>query len=270
MKRCVSFVIDVLVRLAVDRNDPRVATLRRTRNCPDGQPLERVATDDQTSRAEFETAGGRLRVKGLPRDITRRKGSEKRQDLVNSELDHRVKNVLARVIAVVRHTRRSSGTIDEFVNALDGRIQSIATAHAVLSQGRWDGVSLADLIRFQLAPYTTNANTTISGPNVTLTTAQTQAVAMVIHELVTNAAKHGALSSPDGRVSMSWDRAGADAAPILTITWRELGGSPITAPVQSGYGLCLIRDLIPYELGGTVDLTFPPSGACCKIAIPLG
>ncbi len=268
MKRCVLFVIDVLVRLAVDRNDPLVAALRRTPNRPDGQPLERVAADDQTSRAEFEAAGGLFRVKGLTRHITRPKRSEKRQDLVISELNHRVKNVLARVAAVVRHTRRASGTIDEFVNALDGRIQSIATAHALLSQGRWDGVSLADLIRFQLAPYTTDANTTISGPNVTLSTAQTQAVAMVIHELVTNAAKHGALSSPDGRVSMSWDRTD-DAAPILTITWRELGGSLITAPVQSGYGLSLIRDLIPYELGGTVDLTFPPTGACCKIAIPL-
>jgi two-component sensor histidine kinase len=89
-------------------------------------------------------------------------------------------------------------TIDEFVNALDGRIQSIATAHALLSQGHWDGVSLADLIRYQLALYATNADTTISGPNVTLTTAQTQAIAIVIHELVTSAAKHGALSSPDG------------------------------------------------------------------------
>jgi len=102
-----------------------------------------------------------------------------------------------------------------------------------------------------------------------LTSAETQAVAMVIHELVTNAAKHGALSSPDGRVSVTWDRAGSDAAAILTITWRELGGPPIAAPVPFGYGLSLIRDLIPHELGGTVDLKFPSDGACCKIEIPI-
>jgi hypothetical protein len=90
---------------------------------------------------------------------------------------------------------------------------------------------------------------------------------MVMHELVTNAAKYGALSSPDGSVAVSWDRTSAD--PILTITWRERSGPPITAPVQSGYGSSLIRDLIPYELGGTVDLQFPPDGACCKIEIPL-
>jgi len=107
-------------------------------------------------------------------------------------------------------------------------------------------VGLTDLIRHQLAPYTTDANTTICGPDVMLTSAETQAVAMVIHELVTNAAKHGSLSSPDGRVSVSWDRTGTDAAAILTIAWRELGGPAIAATVQSGYGSSLIRDLIPH------------------------
>jgi len=96
---------------------------------------------------------------------------------------------------------------------------------------------------------------------------ETKAVAMVIHELVTNAAKHGALSSPDGKVSVGWDR--AEAAAILTVTWRELGGPPIAAPVQSGYGSSLIRELIPHELGGTIDLIFPSDGACCKITIPI-
>ena len=107
---------------------------------------------EETARAEFDATGRLLRVKGLTRDITRRKQSEKRQDLLSAELDHRVINVLARVTAVVRHTRRRSGTIDEFVQALDGRIQSIAAAHVLLSQSRWSGVGLADLIRHQLAP----------------------------------------------------------------------------------------------------------------------
>jgi two-component sensor histidine kinase len=105
--------------------------------------------------------------------------------------------------------QRRSGTTDEFVKAVDGRIQSIAAAHALLSQSRWSGVGLTDLIGQQLAPCTTDANTTITGPDVMLTSAQTQAVAMAIHELVTNAVKHGAPSSPDGRVSESWDRTGA-------------------------------------------------------------
>jgi PAS domain S-box-containing protein len=240
---------------------PAAVTFRFVR--PDG----REVWLEETSRAEFDAGGRLVRVKGLTRDITRRKRNEERQDLLSAELDHRVKNVLARVAAVVRHTRRRSGTTDEFVNALDGRIQSIAAAHTLLSQSRWSGVCLADLIRDQLAPYTTDANTMISGQDVMLTPAQTQAIAMVIHELVTNAAKHGALSSPNGRVSVSWERNSADA--ILTITWRELGSPPIAAPVQSGYGSSLIRDLIPHELGGTVDLVFASDGARCKIEIPL-
>jgi len=178
--------------------------------------------------------------------------------------------LLARVAALVMHTRGRGGTTDEFVKALEGRIQSMARAHALLSQSRWSAVSLTNLIRHQLAPYTTDANATISGPDVVVTSAQTQAVALVFHELVTNAAKHGALSSPSGRVSVSWDRSRAVAAATLTITWQELGGPAIAAPVPPGYGLSLIRDLIPHELGGFVDLTFPSDGVCCKIEIPVG
>ena len=225
---------------------------------------------EKTSRMEFDTTGRLIGLKGLTRDITRRKQSEERQDLLSAELDHRVKNVLARVAAVVRHTQRRCGTTDDFVKAMEGRIQSIAAAHALLSQNRWSGVGLTDLIRQQLAPYTTDTNTAISGQDAMLTSAQTQAVAMVIHELATNAAKHGALSATDGKVSVSWDCTGTDRAAVLAITWRELGGPPTVAPVQSGYGTSLIRDLVPHELGGTVDLTFPPGGACCKIEIPLG
>ncbi len=232
---------------------------------PDG----REAWLEETSRAEFDKSGRFVRLKGLTRDITRRKQAEKRQDLLIAELDHRVKNVLARVAAVVMHTRRRCETMDEFVKALHGRIQSMAAAHSLLSQSRWSDVGFTDLIRHQLAPYTTDSNTAIGGPEVMLTSAETQAVAMVIHELVTNAAKHGALSCPDGNVSVNWHRTVTDVAAILTITWRELGGPPIKAPVRSSYGSSLIRNLIPHELGGTVDLTFPSDGAFCKIEIPL-
>ena len=244
-------------------DSPATVTFRFIR--PDG----RKVWLEETSRAEFDTTGRLIGVKGLTRDITSHKQAEKRHDLLISELDHRVKNVLARVAAVVVNTRQRCGTMDEFVKALHGRIQSMAAAHALLSQSRWSGVGLTDLVRHQLAPYTTDANTTISGPEIMLTSAQTQAVAMVIHELVTNAAKHGALSSPNGRVSVRWERTGADAAAILTIIWHELGGPPVAAPVRPGYGSNLIRVLIPHELGGTVDLVFAGDGLCCKIEIPL-
>jgi PAS domain S-box-containing protein len=239
------------------------ATFRFIR--PDG----REVWLEETARAEFDAAGRFIRLKGLTCDITRRKRAEERQDLLIAELDHRVKNVLARVVVVAMHTRQGNRTMDEFITALDGRIQSMAAAHALLSQSRWYGVGLTDLIRRQLAPYTTAANIAISGPEVMLSSAETQALAMVIHELVTNAAKYGALSRPDGRVSVIWDHATAGSTTVLTITWREHGGPPIVAPVPSSYGSSLIRELIPHELGGNVDLIFAADGACCEIAIPL-
>jgi len=224
---------------------------------------------EETSRAEFDAAGRYVRLKGLTLDITERKRAEKHHDLLIAELDHRVKNVLARVAVVVMYARQGSNSMDELVQALEGRIQSMADAHALLSQSHWLGVGLKELVQRQLAPYATNANMTVRGPDVTLSAAATQAVAMVLQELVTNAVKYGALSTPDGRVLLSWNhRPGGDAAASLMIAWSETGGPPTLAPTQSGYGTSLIRDLIPHELGGTVDLVFAPDGVCCRIEIP--
>jgi PAS domain S-box-containing protein len=225
---------------------------------------------EETSKAEFDAEGRFVRLKGLTLDITGRKQAEERQDRLIAELDHRVKNVLARVAVVAMQTRQGSSSMDEFVKALDGRIQSMAAAHSLLSQSRWQGVGLADLVRHQLAPYVTDANTSISGPNVMLTAAATQAIAMVLHELATNAAKYGALSTSDGRVSVNWDRrSSGNPAENLMIAWREIGGPPVAAPIQSGFGTNLIRNLIPHELGGTVDLAFASDGVYCKVEFPV-
>jgi PAS domain S-box-containing protein len=225
---------------------------------------------EETARAEFDMAGRYVCLKGLTLDITQRKRAEQHQDLLLAELDHRVKNVLARVAVVAMYTRQGSSSMDEFVQAIDGRIQSMAAAHALLSQNRWHGVGLADLVHRQLAPYTTDTNATIDGPDITLTAAATQALAMVLQELVTNAVKYGALSTADGRVTVSWDAApNGDGAARLAIAWRETGGPPIVVPAQSGYGTSLIRDLIPHELGGMVDLAFAADGVRCDIDIPL-
>ncbi len=224
---------------------------------------------EETSRAEFDAGGRLVRHKGLTLDITERKRAEEHQNLLIAELDHRVKNVLARVAAVALDTSQESRSID--ARELKGRINSLAAAHSLLSHSRWRGVDLADLVRGQLAPYATEGNTTISGPDVMLTPAATQAVAMVLHELVTNAAKYGALSTSDGRVSVTWDRAhrNGDAAASVMIVWREVAALPITAPTHFGFGTNLIRDLIPHELGGTVDLAFSSDGVCCNIEFSL-
>lgn len=239
------------------------ATFRYLR--PDG----REVWLEETAKAEFDSAGRCIRLRGLTLDITERKQGETRQDLLIAELDHRVKNVLARVAVVARRTRERSSSMVEFVKALDGRIHSMAAAHSLLSQSRWHGVGLADLVRDQLAPYATGANVIVSGPNISLNAAVTQALAMVLHELVTNAAKYGALAATEGQVSVSWSEpsAGADTA-NLTIVWKETGGPPAAAPFESGFGTTLIRDLVPHELGGKVDMSFGSEGLICTIEFP--
>ena len=225
---------------------------------------------EETAQAEFDGAGRCLRLKGLTRDISQTKQAEEHQKLLNAELDHRVKNALSRVAAVAMFTRQSAGSMDDFVQALDKRIQSMAHAHALLSKSRWQGAAIDELVRHELAPYATAANTTICGPTVVLSAAATEAVAMVLHELVTNAAKYGALSTPHGQVSVSWDRhLSGNPTATLSIEWREMGGPRVAAPSSSGYGTNAIRNLIPHEIGGNVDLVFEPSGVRCRIEIPL-
>jgi len=190
------------------------------------------------------------------------------QKILMAELDHRVKNVLARVTAVADSTRHDGASIDEFLHAYNGRIQSMAAAHTLLSETGWRGSNLAALVRSQLAPYATNANVTIVGTDIRLGAPATQALAMALHELVTNAVKYGSLSIPGGRVSVTWERK-LNGAGNLILVWREVGGPPVASEVPPGYGTELIRELIPHELDGKVDLAFAGDGACCRIEFPL-
>jgi len=208
-------------------------------------------------------------VIGISIDVTERKRAEDHQRMLIAELDHRVKNVLATVSAVAAHTMEASSSMDHFVAALDGRIRSMASTHELLSNRRWEGVPLAELLRRELAPYASKSNSDLQGPEVLLSAEAGQTVAFVLHELATNAAKHGALSRREGRVSVGWYRSSNGHAPSrLAIEWRETGGPPVQAPRKSGYGTSVITELVPYELGGTADLAYPLEGVQCRLDIP--
>jgi PAS domain S-box-containing protein len=202
-------------------------------------------------------------------DVTEHRLAEERQGLLLAELDHRVKNILAQVAAVASSTRQGSRSIRDFIRSLDGRIQSMASAHTLLSESGWRNVGLGTLVRNQLAHYATGTNVTISGTDVVVNSAETQAVARVLHELATNAAKYGALSTHGGQVSVNWELKPNGGATNLTFVWRELGGPPVPSQHPSSYGTNLIRNLIPHELGGTVDLVFATEGVNCRIEIPV-
>jgi two-component sensor histidine kinase len=208
------------------------------------------------------------RIVGVNIDVTERKRTEERQRVLVAELDHRVKNTLATVSAVVSHTRQDSRSASDFAVALEGRLRSMAATHELLGARWWQGVSLTELVRRELAPYAADNNTELNGPEVVLRAETGQAMAMVLHELATNAAKYGALSTNKGRVSIRWDRRFNGHPPRLVLEWREIGGPPVIAPGSPSYGTSTIRDLIPYEFGGTVDLVFAPEGVRCRLKLP--
>lgn len=221
------------------------------------------------SSVSYGKDGRPERVVGVNIDVTERKRAERHQRALNAELDHRVKNVLASVAAVAQRTREDSGSMDEFLQLFDGRIQSMANAHALLSRSHWEGVSLADLVYNELAPCVTEGNASVEGPKVLLSPEATQPIAIVLHELVTNASKYGALTTPQGRILVRWDwRQETQAQGRLFVEWVETGGPPVVIPSQPGYGTSAIRNLVPYELGGTVDLVFDAKGLRCSIELP--
>jgi two-component sensor histidine kinase len=165
---------------------------------------------------------------------------------------------------------QASSSMEHFVAALDGRIRSMGSTHELLSHRRWQGISLTELVERELAPYTTGSNTDIGGPEVMLSAEAGQTVATVLHELATNAAKHGALSAPSGRVSIRWRLPlNGSADDRLVLTWEETGGPLVVSRSKSSYGMHVVRELVPYELGGTVDHVLAPEGARCQFEIPL-
>jgi two-component sensor histidine kinase len=193
----------------------------------------------------------------------------RREAALMGELEHRVKNTLTVVATVIERAHDNTQSIDEFAESLKGRIQSMASTQNLLSQEHWRGVGLANLIRAELRPYATATNTIVEGPAVSLTQTASHALAMVLHELSTNAAKYGALSQPGGRVSVRWTLVAARTpGATLRIEWQETGGPEVVAPVRQGYGTSVIRNLLVYELGGGVDLSFSPGGVRCTIQLP--
>jgi PAS domain S-box-containing protein len=254
---------DILERIQRGVSVENYETVRR-RN--DGSLVTVSITVSPVKNAEGRIIG----ASKIARDVTERKRAQAREKVLMAELDHRVKNILARVAMVAASSRQGTNSFDEFTKSLDGRIHSMAAAHSLLSQTGWLSVGIEALVRDQLAPYASAGNIEIRGSDVMLAPVTVQALAMVLHELVTNAAKYGALTVPTGRVSVSWDlRSSGSASTNLFFTWQEAGGPPSVPNIQSGYGTKLIRELVPFELAGTVDLAFAAGGVSCRMAFPV-
>ena len=215
----------------------------------------------------YRDDGGPQRVVGVDIDITERKQAQDHREILNAELDHRAKNLLATVGAIITQTQNGNASMPDFVSALDRRIASLARVHELLSCNRWQGVSLREIVRREFAPYAAD-NITTEGPNVVLMAEAVQPLAMVLHELTTNAAKYGAFSNRSGRVALRWWWLPKAPHDRLAIDWREVGGPAVASPNRFGYGTSIVRELIPFELGGEVNLVFAADGVWCQMEIP--
>ena len=185
------------------------------------------------------------------------------------ELNHRVKNTLANVLSIVALTRRRSETLDEFADGLDGRIRAISATHDLLTQSEWGTTPIRAVVEAELAPHARGEGEefAISGPEVELAPGDALTLGLAIHELATNASKYGALSTPEGEVSVRWELEGRN---VVRMVWVETGGPRLEGkPAGRGFGLDLIEKIVAHELNVAVELDFPPEGVRCTLRIPV-
>jgi two-component sensor histidine kinase len=183
------------------------------------------------------------------------------------ELDHRVKNNLATVLSIAEQTGTEAGGFDEFRSKFAARIRAMARVHEQLAATHWAGTALEALLDAMLAPFSVSAVTRVvaQGPLVSLTASAASALSLVFHELGDNAAKHGALSTPEGSVRIRW---AVRLEKDLRIVWEERGGPGRTAPSETGFGMRLVHGLVSHELGGAVDVRYVGTDMTCEMTLP--
>lgn len=207
----------------------------------------------------------------LEREIVRRERVESKQRLLVNELDHRVRNTLSQVLALAESASHTTTSVEQFHTEFRDRIRALSRAHRVLTDTRWKQVEIRTLLYAVLEPFLNapSPRIALTGDDVSVPPRATTSLCIVFYELAANASKHGSLRAPDGRVDIEWARAVIGGAPSLEIHWTERGGPGITTPPSPGFGVTLIRGMVPHEMGGETTLQFPPEGARCLIRFPL-
>jgi len=219
------------------------------------------------------TDGRLLYLVRVLQDITERKAADRRQKLLIDELNHRVKNTLATVQSLATQSARGAPTPEAFRESFEGRLIALSKAHDQLTAHHWESAGLRELLAASLAPYVDAAaeRVVIRGESIVLRPRAALTLAMAFHELTTNAAKYGALSSPGGRVEIRWERVGNGRGdpPLLRIEWEEKGGPAVAEPERRGFGTKLIERGVAADLEGRTALAFDPAGLRCTIDVPL-
>lgn len=214
---------------------------------------------------------------GLQIDITDHKRAEDHLRLLLNELNHRVKNTLAIVQSMAAQSFQQIDRQDERFNdarqAFEARLFALARGHDVLTRENWEGASLEKIVAEACAAYRIAPERggifEIEGPDIRVTPSMALSLSMALHELCTNALKHGALGAPGGRIAISWSACPAGKGRRLLMRWQERGGPPASPPARKGFGSRLIEQGLARELDGTVQLAFEPEGLVCTIDVPL-
>ncbi|WP_422003385.1 chemotaxis protein CheB [Reyranella sp.] len=203
------------------------------------------------------------------RDITVHKNMEIELRRLMRELQHRVKNMLANVTALVNRARRESGDPKVVLQTLVERIKALGATHNLLTSQNWRPMLVADILRPELVDVYGEGRISLRGPDIHVNARTTLALAMAVHELATNAAKYGALSTEEGRLAVHWLRIDEGEGERLVLHWKEQLGPPLAPPERLGFGTQLIKATVEGSMNGRFDFKFGPSGYSCTISIPL-
>jgi len=221
------------------------------------------------SRQELIQAGGRKLVLETSRDITERRQADEIRSLLVAELNHRVMNTLAVVQSIAAQTARTSPTPDKFVASFNGRLQALASAHNILTDVAWAGAPIHDLVRSQISVLGVEiGRVTLTGEPVILPPQTALQLALILHELASNAMQHGALSTPGGRIAITW-RIRDDEPRLVELTWTESGGPAVAPPQQRGFGLTLIERSKGLPNLKT-SIAFEPAGIVARVGAEAG
>ena len=236
------------------RRGERVDHYETVRMRKDGSLIDISLTVSPVKDAHGKVIG----ASKIARDITERKQAQARQEVLTRELHHRTKNIFAVVQAVVLRSFAGKQTVEDAKKTVVKRLQSLANTHALLVDKQWHGADIAEVVRTEMSPYTDRVS--IDGPSVILTAQAAQNFALALHELATNAAKYGALSTQDGQVSISWSVSESDARGRFTFNWQEQGGPTVVPPTAKGFGRVVLEQVMAEFFDPPPRIEFSPTG----------
>jgi PAS domain S-box-containing protein len=252
---------DILARL---RRGEHIRHYETVRVAKDGRQIDISVTISPLRDSSGKTVG----ASKVARDITERKQADKLQRLLMDELNHRVKNTLATIQAIASQSLRRSKSPGDFVSSFSGRVQSLARAHDLLTQTKLQGAEIKELVHEQVVVGgSDDGRIAISGPSLMLDAQAAVHLALVLHELATNARKYGALSNPNGRLAIKWELQ-TNGGRKLILDWKESGGPTVTAPKERGFGSTLIEKTLQSH-GGEASISYAADGVSSHISMPL-